>query len=795
MDTPFQRIAIDLIGPISPVSERGNRYILTIVDYATRYPEAVALPRIETERVAEALLEVFSRVGFPKEILSDNGTQFRSNLMGELCRLVSVKQLFTTPYNPRCNGLCERMNGVLKGMLKKMCHEKPKDWDRYLPAVLFAYREVPQASTGFSPFELLYGRTVRGPMQALKELWTETDDTDGEVRNTYQYILELRTRLEETCKIARDSLKEAQGRYKHHYDKKTKDRRFVEGQQVLILLPTKRNKLLLQWKGPYVVKEVISKQDYKINVHGKEKTYHANLLMKYEGRDSNESGPTKQVHTAGAAIIEDEDNEETGVVDDEALIETAELDGKETHRDVHVNPDLTEDQRKEVAEVLSKYKEIFTERPGTTHLEEHVIELTTEEPVRAKAYGMPYAKREEVKKEVGKMMDAGIIEKSNSPYNAPVVLVRKKDATTRFCIDYRKLNAVTRFDSEPMGVPEDIMTQLQGARYFTKIDLSKGYWQIRVRKDCRHMTAFTTPDGCYQFRRLPFGMRNSGATFNRMMRKMLKGTTNVEQYVDDILVHTKTWIEHIDRIKDLFERIAEAGLTAKPTKCFTGYETMEFLGHIVGKGAMTVEESKVEKIKDANRPVTKKQVRSFLGLAGYYRKFVPNFSDVAAPLTDLTKKGQPSTVRWGDAQEEAFSRLKALLSKAPVLHLPDFSKPFIVQTDASNTGVGAVLMQDHQDGRFPIAYASKKLLPREQNYSVIERECLAIVFAVKKFQNYLYGKEFVLHTDHRPLSYLHTSRAEGGRLMRWLLLLQTYTFRIEAIKGVDNVTADYLSRS
>ena len=183
MDTPFDRVAVDIIGPIHPMSENRNRYILTIVDYTTRYPEAVALKNIETERIAEALLDVFSRVGFPKEILSDQGTQFTSNLMAEVACLISMKQLFTTPYNPKCNGLCERINGVLKTMLKQMCTERPMDWDRYLPAVLFAYREVPQASTGFSPFELLYGRKVRGPIDILKELWAG-EGTPDDVRNT-----------------------------------------------------------------------------------------------------------------------------------------------------------------------------------------------------------------------------------------------------------------------------------------------------------------------------------------------------------------------------------------------------------------------------------------------------------------------------------------------------------------------------------------------------------------------------------------------------------------------------------
>ena len=198
IEEPFNRVAIDLIGPIIPVSERGNRYILTVVDFATRYPEAVSLAKMDIETIAETLLEIYLRVGFPSEVLSDRGSQFAADLMKEVCRLTSVKQLFTTPYNPKCNGLCERMNGVLKSMLKKMCQERPKNWDRYLSAVLFAYREVPQASTGFSPFELLYGRTV-----IFKDIWTKREDP--EVQNSYLYIFNLKQRLEETCKIARES--------------------------------------------------------------------------------------------------------------------------------------------------------------------------------------------------------------------------------------------------------------------------------------------------------------------------------------------------------------------------------------------------------------------------------------------------------------------------------------------------------------------------------------------------------------------------------------------------------------
>jgi transposase InsO family protein len=244
MTEPFQRIAVDIVGPLQPVTDRGNRYILTIIDYATRYPEAIALQGIEAERVAEALVEVFSRVGVPGEMLTDQGTQFTSEVMKEVSRLLSFKQITTTPYHPMCNGLVEKFNGTLKQMLKRMCAERPRDWDKYLNALLFAYREVPQESLGFSPFELLYGRSVRGPMMILKELWTK-EIPDEEVKTTYKYILDLRERLEETCKIARQHLEKARKYQRKHYNRKTSERKMKEGDKALVLLPTKSNKLLM----------------------------------------------------------------------------------------------------------------------------------------------------------------------------------------------------------------------------------------------------------------------------------------------------------------------------------------------------------------------------------------------------------------------------------------------------------------------------------------------------------------------------------------------------------------------
>jgi len=275
---------------------------------------------------------------------------------------------------------------------------------------------------------------------------------------------------------------------------------------------------------------------------------------------------------------------------------------------------------------------------------------------------------------------------------------------------------------------------------------------------------------------------------------MTQGIDGVDFYVNDVLGYSDKWQAHMTMLRELFQRVRDAGLTIRPTKTKTGFSKVDFVKHIVSAGAVAMNPEKLTQIQETPRPKTKRQVRAFLGLVGYYRKFVPNFAERAVPLTDLTKKGQPNVVQWGPAQEQAFRQLREVLAKAPILRLPDLSKPFIVQSDASDTGVGAALLQEHPDGVFPVLYASKKLLPRERRYSVIERECLAIVFAIKKFEKYLYGRKFTIQTDHQPLAHMHQAKIENSRIMRWALFLQNHQFRIEAIKGSQNVGADFLSR-
>ncbi|XP_077551642.1 uncharacterized protein LOC144165718 [Haemaphysalis longicornis] len=331
-------------------AQKGNRYVLTLIDFATLYPVAVALPAIDSAHVAEALIEMFSRIGIPKEIVTDQGASFTSELMREVSRLLSIKLLRTSPYHVMANGLVEKFNGTLKTMLKRLCQEKPRSWDRYIAPLLFAYREVPQASLGFSPFDLIYGRHVRGPLTVLKELWTK-DDLDGEVRTTYGYLVDLRDRLEQTCKIAHEQLGKAKEKQKDYYDRKSRPRKLSVGNKVLILLPTDSNKLLMQWKGPFEITGKKNDVDYEISLGGKRKVFHVNMLKLYEERTSS---PPPQASVA--ATIDDvpatpDDLDDPPSADS---LPTLPLRQTQTCEDVKLSPELNAEQRAQVQEVIQK---------------------------------------------------------------------------------------------------------------------------------------------------------------------------------------------------------------------------------------------------------------------------------------------------------------------------------------------------------------------------------------------------------------------------------------------------------
>ena len=802
IETAFKRVAVDIVGPIKPISASKKQYILVMVDYATRYPEAVALKDIRAETIAEALWNFWTRLGLPDEILSDRGAQFTCELMRDVNHLLSIKGLTTTPWHPQTNGLVERFNGTLKQMLKKLAIEQPEKWDQYIPALLFAYREVPQESLGFSPFELLYGRTVKGPMQVLRQLWTEEEATD-EVKTTAEHVTELRNRIEETCKIARENLAKASLRQARFYNQHTKRRVLTVGTKVLLLLPTKHNKLELAWKGPYTVEERVNAFDYRIKVGRSIRIYHINLLREYHERDKilrQDTVPEEEEEEHAAIVVEDFEEghgDYFADTDVQAHIPTPSTKRTEFEGDVHIGEKLSREQKKDIRDACHEVGDNLTDVPKQTTLERCNIKMTDNKPIFVKPRPIPHSQVDVIEREVKEMLELGVIEPAASPYNSPIVLVKKADGKSlRFCNDLREVNKVVRFDAEPITDVEHLFSELSHARYFSKLDLTKGYWAIPIEEEDRDKTAFTTSLGQFRWVNLPFGLKTAGGIFNRMMRKLLAplNRKDVHHFMDDILIATETWEQHIEAVRAVLKRIKEANLAAKPSKCYFGYDQLSYLGHGIGNGKKWPEDDKVQKIRSAKPPETKKELRAYLGTTGFYRSYIPGYSDIAAPLTDMTKKHEPERVKWNEECEKAFNTLKEKLADEPVVVMPDLKLPFIVRTDASDRGMGAVLLQDQGKGPQPVAYASKKLNGAERNYATVEKECLATVWGIQKFERYLYGRQFVLETDHQPLQYLQRMKPTNARLMRWALQLQPYVFTIKVIPGKDNIGADYLSR-
>ena len=489
------------------------------------------------------------------------------------------------------------------------------------------------------------------------------------------------------------------------------------------------------------------------------------MLKKYISREPEGNvvpvDDTDGATVAVAGVIHQDVDPELGEVPD--------LEGyrqREGVRDVKLGDELPEDQRRVLKDLVRRYPDVFTDMPGETDVIQHQIRLTDDTPIRCKPYPLPYAMREELRNEVDTMLEMGVVRPSTSPYASPIVMVKKKDGSNRVCVDFRKLNKITEVDPEPMTTAEDLFRRLSGKKYLSKIDLTKGYWQIPVAPEDVHKTAFVTPDGQYEFTRMPFGMVNSGATLVRGLRKILDGMPGVGSYVDDIVIYSDSWEDHIRTLKELFGRLRKARITARPTKCLLGASRMEFLGHQVGGDLITPSRDNLEKVRNTPRPTTKKQVRSFLGLVGYYRDHIPAFAEISAPLTDLLKKGKAEHIPWSEAQERAYSLLKEYLLQEPVLKLPDLSKPFVLRTDASGVGVAAVLLQENDGKLYPVGYASKKLNLTEARYPIIEKECLAVVWGIKRFKLYLAGRRFTLQTDHKPLKYLKdVSYQVGGDLI------------------------------
>ena len=403
---------------------------------------------------------------------------------------------------------------------------------------------------------------------------------------------------------------------------------------------------------------------------------------------------------------------------------------------------------------------------------------------------MAPAELKELKEQLQDLLDKGFVRPSTSPWGAPVLFVKKKDGSLRLCIDYRQLNKVTVRNKYPLPRIDDLFDQLQGASCFSKIDLRLGYHQLRIRHEDVPKTAFRTRYGHYEFLVMSFGLTNAPTAFMDLMNRVFKPFLDrfVIVFIDDILVYSRSEEEHVEHLRIVLQTLREHQLYAKFSKCEFWLDSVAFLGHVVSREGIQVDPKKIEVMMDWQRPTTVTEVRSFLGLAGYYRRFVQDFSRIVAPLTRLTQKNV--RFQWTEACEASFQKLKDCLTSAPVLALPSGSRGYTVYCDSSRVGLGCVLMQHGK----VIAYASRQLKRHEQNYPTHDLEMAAVIFALKIWRHYLYGETCEIFTDHKSLKYIFQQRELNLRQRRWLELLKDYDCTIQYHPGKANVVADALSR-
>ena len=410
----------------------------------------------------------------------------------------------------------------------------------------------------------------------------------------------------------------------------------------------------------------------------------------------------------------------------------------------------------EIKSLLNRYSHVFeapSDRPPR-RLHDHRIPLQPNTgPVSVRPYQYPYYQKTEIELMVKDLLQSGLIRLSNSPFSSPVLLVKKTDGTWRFCVDYRALNNITVKDKYPIPMIDELLDELHGARFFSKFDLRAGYHQIRVQEEDIPKTAFRTHEGHYEFVVMPFGLTNAPTTFQSLMNDLFRPYLRkfILVFFDDILVYSKTWKDHLLHLQIVFHIFATNQLFAKASKCQFGVPQVRYLGHIITASGVSVEPDKVQAVVAWPTPSTARGVRGFLGLAGYYRKFIRNFRSMAAPLTILLTKEK---FCWNSEAATTFQQLKTALTTPPALCLPDFSQRFVIECDASGVGIGAVLTQHNQ----PVAFFSEALKGSALALSTYEKEMLAIVKAVRKRRPYLLGKPFTVRTDHKSLKYLLEQR-------------------------------------
>ncbi len=633
MNEPFEKLVIDCVGPL-PRTKSGHSYLLTLMCSATRFPEAIPLRTLKTPAIVKALVKFCTTFGLPKHIQSDQGSNFMSRVFRKVTKELNIKHCVSSAYHPQSQGVLERFHQTLKSMVRTYCLQHKKDWDEEIPLLLFAVRNTVQESLGFSPAELVFGHSLRGPLKVLQEQLLSVSQSDTPPKNVLDHVSSFRERLHSVWQLAQHSLANSQTRMKGRYDKKSVQRSFKVGDQVLVLLPLPGSVLQAKFTGPYVIEEKLSDTDYVVRTperRRKTRICHINMLKLYvsppDSKDSASSSVLAPAAVTSVNVVASEyspceDNLHLG----NACLSGARLQNSKALVTLHSKlSHLSSSSQSELVQLIDKYSSLFSDVPTVTNVLVHDIDVGDHPPVKQNAYRVNPVKREIMEKETQYLVENGLAVPSCSPWCSPCLLVPKPDGTSRFCTDYRKVNKLTKSDSYPLPRMEDCIDRIGNAKFVTKLDLLKGYWQVPLTERASEISAFATPDAFLQYKVLAFGLKNAPATFQRLMNQVLAKVKNCEDYLDDVVCYSDTWSSHLLTLEEVFSRFQAVNLTLNLAKCEFCHATVKYLGKEVGHGTVRPLEAKVQAIVEFPVPKSKRDLRRLLGMAGYYRSFCKLF--------------------------------------------------------------------------------------------------------------------------------------------------------------------------
>ncbi|GJP60702.1 hypothetical protein CLOP_g17914 [Closterium sp. NIES-67] len=843
LDQPWQVVSLDFITGLPPTTS-GHDAILVVIDKFSKMGHFIPThTTAHTEETAQLFVRyIISQHGIPTTLISDRDPKFTSKFWKELMSLLRTKLAMSSAYHPQTDGQTERLNQIVEQLLRAACKDEISKWDLHLPVLEFAYNNATHAATRQTPFFLCYGRHPLTPQKSI---------TSATFQPAHDFITTMHQLWDRTHK----RLLDIQQQQKRQANRHRNDHTITVGDQVLLNtrnldvshLPSK---LRPRFCGPFLVEAQVTPVTFRLRLQATWKIHNAfhvqllkpyrdpntifagrqplppvlvqhepeyevesvlahrrrrngavELLIRWKGYDPSEDSwvpesdmgnarrplqdyLVKQVETL-ARFEKDVKRTDTGFL---AIATEVENDGEKASE----TPEKIKELLKEFQDILPD--DLPNELPPYRTHQHEIVEEPGSKPTFRAPYRLSSTELTDMKKQIEYLLAKRLIRPSTSPYGAPVLFTPKPDGSLRMCIDYRALNKQTIKNKYPIPRIDDLLDQLRGATVFSKLDLRSGYWQIRMADNSIHKTAFRTRYGSYEYLVMPFGLTNAPATFQAEMNHILRPLLDecVVVYLDDILIYSRHMKQHVEHLRRVFEILRRERFYVKLSKSEFALEKVQFLGHMVSAQGVHVDPKKIEAVRTWKTPENVKELQQFLGFANYYNRFVPQYAKIAAPLTNLLKKNTP--YKWEPKHQEAVEQLKQALTSAPVLILPDPERDYVIEADASDQAVGAVLMQDQGNGLQPIAYLSKKLHGAELNYPIHDKEALAIIIAFKAWRCYLEGRRTTVYTDHCSLKYLKTQPNLSRRQVRWIDFLETHFHYDIVYKPGHKNKADALSR-